>query len=214
VSGPSPFLGHPIEANDPALTINSEVQPYLEVDPTNPNHLVGVWIQDFARGIVAAVSFDAGSTWQSAAVPGITVASGGVYPRSSDPWVSFSPNGDVYLSAHGHDLPQTRPNAILVSKSIDGGLTWGNPTTIIDDHQVYNDKESITADPYNAQYAYASWTRVIGQGQGRAMFSRTTDGGQTWEPAHDTRRGSPRRIGCRRPSSAGRTGGRSAGGGP
>src|SRR6187399_43642 len=70
VSGPSPFLGHPIEANDPAFSINSEVQPSLAVDPNDPNHLVGAWIQDFARGIVAAVSFDAGNTWQTAAVPG------------------------------------------------------------------------------------------------------------------------------------------------
>src|SRR5262249_9473433 len=95
VSGPSPFLGNPIEANDPPVTINSEVEPYLPVDPTNAKHLVGAWIQDFARGIVAAVSFDGGNTWQSAVVPGATLASGGTYPHSTDPWVSFAPNGDV-----------------------------------------------------------------------------------------------------------------------
>src|SRR5262249_46646815 len=60
VSGPSPFLGNPIEANDPALTINSEVEPYVAVDPTNAKHLVGAWIQDFARGIVSAVSLNGG----------------------------------------------------------------------------------------------------------------------------------------------------------
>ena len=41
VSGPSPFLGNPIEANDPAVTINSEVEPYVAVDPTNSKHFVG-----------------------------------------------------------------------------------------------------------------------------------------------------------------------------
>src|SRR5262245_34442925 len=130
VSGPSPFLGNPIEANDPPLTINSEVEPYLAVDPTNSRHLVGAWIQDFARGIVAAVSFNGGNDWQSVAIPGATVASGGTYTHSSDPWVSFAPNGDVYLSLVAHDL-SPEGDAVLVSKSTDGGLTWGAPTTLI-----------------------------------------------------------------------------------
>ena len=41
VSGTSPFLGNPIEANDPPVTNNSEVEPYVAVDPNNANHLVG-----------------------------------------------------------------------------------------------------------------------------------------------------------------------------
>ncbi|HMC67497.1 MAG TPA: sialidase family protein, partial [Gemmataceae bacterium] len=187
VSGPSPFLGNPIEANDPAVTINSEVEPYVAVDPTNSKHLVGAWIQDFARGIVAAASFNGGNTWQSVVIPGVTVASGGAYPHSSDPWVSFAPNGDVYLSLLVHDLPEEEnPNAILVSKSTDGGLSWGGPTTLIADNSFLNEKPSITADPSDARFAYAAWTgftpRSIANRQ-TAMFSRTTDGGKTWEPA-------------------------------
>src|SRR5262245_32664585 len=116
VSGTSPFDNNPIEANDPAVTRNSEVEPYVAVDPTNPKHLVGAWIQDFARGIVSAVSFDAGNTWRSVVVPGITQAAGGTSPHSSKPWVSFAPNGTVYLTSMGHDFPLTG-DAILVSKS-------------------------------------------------------------------------------------------------
>src|SRR5262245_10465072 len=126
VSSTSPFDGNPIEANDPAFARNSEVEPYVAVNPTNARHLVGAWIQDFARGIVAAVSFNAGNTWQSVVIPGITTTTGGIYPHASDPWVSFAPNGDVYLGSLGHDFPTDgNPNAILVSKSTDGGLTWG-----------------------------------------------------------------------------------------
>jgi hypothetical protein len=184
VSGPSPFLGNPIEANDPASTINSEVEPYLAVDPENPNHLVGAWIQDFARGIVAGVSFNGGNTWQSVVIPGATAASGGTYPHSSDPWVSFAPNGDVYLSLIGHDFPDDSGDTIYVSKSSDGGLTWGAPTAIAPvDQKFAHDKESITADPTNSQIVYATWTRFTGPNKGPAMFSRSTDGGQTWEPA-------------------------------
>src|SRR5262245_9850565 len=105
VSNTSPFDGSPIEANDPAFARNSEVEPYVAVDPTNAKHLVGAWIQDFARGIVSAVSFDAGNTWRSVVVPGITQAAGGTSPHSSKPWVSFAPNGTVYLTSMGRDFP-------------------------------------------------------------------------------------------------------------
>src|SRR5262245_19566619 len=105
VSSTSPFDAHPIESNDPAFARNSEVEPYVTVDPANPKHLVGAWIQDFARGIVSAVSFDAGNTWRSVVVPGITQAAGGTSPHSSKPWVSFAPNGTVYLTSMGRDFP-------------------------------------------------------------------------------------------------------------
>ena len=186
VSNTSPFDGNPIEANDPAFARNSEVEPYVAVDPANPKHLVGAWIQDFARGIVAGVSFDAGNTWQSVVVPGISQAAGGIYPHASDPWLSFAPNGDVYLSQIGFDFPVGTPSDILVSKSTDGGLSWGAPTTIVSNKD-FNDKESIIADPTNSQLAYVTWTRFRSDhdNRGTTMFSRTTDGGQTWEPARE-----------------------------
>jgi hypothetical protein len=59
----------------------------------------------------------------------------------------------------------------------------------------FNDKESITADPFNSNFVYAVWDRLRKPGEaesvnaehsfafrGDTLFSRTTDGGQTWEP--------------------------------
>lgn len=184
VSGTSPFFGNSIEASDPPATLNSEVEPCVAVDPTNPNHLVGAWTQDFARGIVAAVSLNGGNSWQSCVVPGITQLAGGIYPHTSNTWVSFSPNGVVYLSTVGHDFPEAgNPNAVLVSKSMDGGLTWGNPTTVsTGDMNV--EKPSITADSTDSHFAYASWFEFKNNAN-LAMFARTSDGGRTWEPARE-----------------------------
>jgi hypothetical protein len=184
VSGPSPFLDCPIAANDPDFGKSTEVEPYVAVDPTNPDHLVGAWIQDFARGIVAAVSFNGGDTWQSVVIPGVTQCAGGIYPHASDPWVSFAPNGDVYVCLIGFDFPPAgNPNALLVSKSTDGGLTWGAPTTIVTGDKAFQEKAAITADPTNPQFAYLAWSLFDNKKGGTGMFSRTTDGGQTWEPA-------------------------------
>src|SRR5262249_14548542 len=126
-------------------------------------------------------------TWQSVPIPGLTISSGGTYPHSSDPWLSFAPNGNLYLSAMGHDFPGFgNPTALLVSKSTDGGLTWGAAATIATDTSGEIDKPSITADPTDPRFAYATWVHFSLTGNipaGTTMFSRTTDGGRTWEPA-------------------------------
>jgi hypothetical protein len=52
-------------------------------------------------------------------------------------------------------------NGILVSKSTDGGDSWGPPTTVFEDLTGGNDKQSITADPYNVNLVYAVWDRFL-----------------------------------------------------
>jgi hypothetical protein len=159
-----------------------EFEPYVAVDPTNSNHLVGAWTQDLNRGIVAGVSFNGGNTWQSVVIPGISLCSGGTYPYAFHPWVSFASNGAIYLSAGGTETLGDFPKSVLVSKSTDGGFTWGSPTTFVAGGNDFYGKATITADPTNAQFAYAVWTGIHG-GRGTTMFTRTTDGGQSWEPA-------------------------------
>jgi hypothetical protein len=151
---------------------------------------------------VTAYSFDGGATWgfsfaHFSTCSGGTPANGGDFDRASDPWVTFAPNGDAYqisLSASA-DL---RTSGILVSKSSDGGQTWSEPTTLIRETSDFNfnDKESITADPTNSSYVYAVWDRSRKPGEnadfnalhsfafrGDPTFSRTTNGGASWEPA-------------------------------
>ncbi len=134
---------------------------------------------------MAGASYDGGLSWNRQPLPtsrcaGGTSVNGGDYERASDPWVSFSPTGIAYaISLSFNDSNST--SAMLVTRSSDGGATWSDPITLIrDTTQVLNDKESITADPTDANYVYAVWDRINNQGYGPAWFSRTSDGGQTW----------------------------------
>jgi hypothetical protein len=171
------------------------VEPRLAVDPTNPNHLVGAWQQNRwnnggSQGIVAGVSFDAGNTWTQVVLPGLTKNSGGSFDRASDPWVSFGPTGALYVSSlllDHNSAGVTTESGIAVSKSTNGGLSWSQPTLLIDTKSTatFNDKESITADPSNANFVYVIWDQpnVNFPSSGPAaqtFFSRSTDGGQTW----------------------------------
>jgi len=174
------------------LYVGAEVEPHIAVDPRDPSHLVGAWQQDRwsnggARGLVGAASFDGGRTWTGSAAPfsrctGGTAANGGDYERVSDPWVSIGPDGTVYQVALANNAG--RNNGILASRSVDGGLTWSAPATLIaDGPDMFNDKESVTADPHAAGFAYAVWDRLADTGRGPTYFARTTDAGRTWEPA-------------------------------
>jgi hypothetical protein len=186
------------------------VEPWVDANPTDPNNLIAVWQQDRwsnggARGLLTASTHDGGATWATtfphfSRCAGGTDANGGNYERSSDPWVSFSPNGDAHQISLSVNMVNDPATAILVSKSTDGGDTWSEPITLARDPSdeppfLFNDKESITADPNDANYVYAIWDRLRFPSdranfnaqhafsfRGDAIFSRTTDGGATWEP--------------------------------
>ncbi|MCW3066492.1 MAG: exo-alpha-sialidase [Solirubrobacterales bacterium] len=210
-SGPSPFAACTtgLDPGAPAGTnyVNAETEPFVAVNPTNTSNLIGAFQQDRwsnggSRGLTTAVSSDGGGTWTEPAAPhfskcaGGTAANGGDYDRSSDPWVSIGPDGRAYQVSLSVNAAQTI-SAILTSTSTDGGLTWSEPATVQRDdsptHFVFNDKESLTADPHTAGTAYVVWDRSrfpsdsanpnAGHSvafRGDPMFSKTTDGGHTW----------------------------------
>jgi hypothetical protein len=198
VSVPSPYAPG-CDATPPtgvAFT-NAEVEPQLAVNPQNPLNLVGVWQQDRwsnggARALRTGFSLDGGRTWgfsQAAfsRCAGGNAANGGDYARASDPWVSIGPTGiahQVAIAFNGGTLQAGSSNAVLASRSLDGGMTWSVPATLISDGAgAFNDKESITADPTNGNLAYAVWDRLLPNGNGPSWLARTTDGGASWEPA-------------------------------
>jgi hypothetical protein len=191
VSGPTPFSAS-CGLSGGTLYTNAEVEPWLAIDPTNDRHWIAVWQQDrwsngSSRGPVAGVTFDAGATWTRVA-PQFTVCSGGTYTRGSDPWVDFSPDGvawQIALVSSGTSFTATSINAVVVSRSTDGGITWSPPAELIRDEgsTFFNDKETLTADPFDARYVYAVWDRLRQNVNGPTYFARTTDGGATWEPA-------------------------------
>jgi hypothetical protein len=210
VSGPSFYAGSTADNLPPdQILLNSEDENQLVVDPTNPNHLVGLWHQDETavgnRGLVVGVTFDGGSTWQLAPLPGVSQDSGGRLQSNADPWLAFAPNGDLYATCLAFTSPAqffgtTVEDNVEVLKSTGGGLTWGAPTVLHDNTlaKSFNDKESITTDPTNPSMAYMTWTFfTVPSGflkrsstahfgltgvKAPILFTRTTDGGQTWEP--------------------------------
>jgi hypothetical protein len=206
--GPSPFTA---ACGNDDFAIEQQAQgsvlyPGAEIEPRSARYGTTIvaeyqqdrWNDGGARGLVTSVSHDNGANWKRVVVPGISSCSGGNYLRASDPWVSFAPNGDLYaisLSFLGEQ--NLNDNAILVSKSIDLGESWGAPIAIAADSTNGLDKESITADPTNPSFVYAVWDRIITPGgsthasdqgilhsrsfKSQTFFARSTNAGASWE---------------------------------
>jgi Neuraminidase (sialidase) len=182
---------------------NAEVEPFVAVDPRDRDHLVGVWQQDRwsnggSNGLGTGVSRDGGQTW-TRTFPHFTRCAGGNaanrgdYARSTDPWVTFAPDGTVHQIALSFN-DSNGNQAILASRSRDGGNTWSEPAELTrdTDFDIGLDKQSITADPRDSRFVYAVWDRLTGltsddptgkDFRGPIWFSRTTNGGGSWEKA-------------------------------
>ena len=186
----------------------TELEPRIAVSPFNHDHIISVYQQDRwsnggARGLVAAISTNGGTTWRQTA-PAFSLCSGNSeWDRASDPWVSFDPSGNAYFVALVSSADESH-SGILVSKLTENQLAknklnWSTPTTIIDQFANniglgFNDKESITADPTRPGTVYVIWDRSNLPGEDRinahlfhafsyrqeTVFSRSTDYGSTW----------------------------------
>jgi hypothetical protein len=175
ITGPSPFgdcTADDVEgqvADGSTVYPETEIEPYIDVNPTDPSNLVAVWQQDRwndggARGLVSAFSDDGGNSWETVTAPAFSLCTGGDFERASDPWVTFAADGGVYFMSLSVDVdpdPFAGRDAMLVSKSTNGGQSWGPPVTLIDDTDpnVLNDKNAMTADPTEALRAFAVWDR-------------------------------------------------------
>lgn len=132
-SGESPFGSGPCNTQPQTgnLYLNSEVEPWLDVDPTSAEDtdgpdFVGVYQQDRysdggARGLGTSVSTDGAANFSILPVsdlPDFTQCVGNdLYERATDPWVSFGPDGDAYQISLSFNNTRNLDNAILVSKS-------------------------------------------------------------------------------------------------
>jgi hypothetical protein len=168
------------------LYVNSEVEPHLAIDASDPNHLVAAWQQDRlsdggARGLVTAVSVDSGTSWTGLRASPFSQCAGGALARVSDPWLSV--NGSTVIQV-GIAFTGGVRSAVLASRSVDGGFSWSAPVELASDDgsQYFNDKESVTIDPTDPSHVYVVWNRLEGDERGPAMLARSVDGGISWSP--------------------------------
>jgi hypothetical protein len=146
---------------------------------------VGRFFAGGGTDIGYATSTDGGASWIQGTLPGIT-SGGGTYERVSDSTVAYDAAHDVWLIS---SLPVTAAvtlPAVLVSRSTDGGHTFGNPITIASGTSL--DKNWTVCDnhPASPYYGHCYTEFDDHADKNRLKMSTSTDGGLTWGPALDT----------------------------
>ena len=135
-----------------------------------------------ASNIGFATSLDRGKTWAHGFLPSITVngTPAGPYARVSDPTVAYDAKHGVWLIG-SLALNGGAGKAVLVSRSTDGGLSWGAPVTVSTTTGFY-DKTWVACDNTKSSSfygnCYVAWDDAnLGD---LLLTSTSSDGGNTW----------------------------------
>ena len=155
----------------------------VAVNPTNPDNLIAV-AKDYALGPThkcdpssetnaqatgvwagAYRSIDGGRTWEDQLIPP-TPTETSPYRCTTDPVVTFTPNGTAFFAGLGDVAGVGRD--IWVAASKDGGATWIKTATAYRGATVPStmDKEWLTADPRPGGHLFLAWTQdpVVARG--------------------------------------------------
>jgi hypothetical protein len=188
-AGPAAAAGKQRISTDPFTNPDSQHATQVEPDTFAFGSTVvstfqsGRFFDGGASGIGFVTSPDGGSSWVQGFLPSLTVNSipPGPYARASDPAVAYDAMHDVWLitslavSSVGTGL------AVLVSRSTDGGMSWGAPI-IVASTTGFFDKEWITCDnsPASSNYGncYVTWDDAVRQNL--LLGSTSSNGGLTW----------------------------------
>jgi hypothetical protein len=173
------------------------VEPDIAISPFNPAiEVAAAHDCRFSNGGAVDISYawthDGGAHWHHAPMPGLTKAVGGIYDRASDPVVAFGADGSVYISTLVFDV--TCPSGVTVSRSTDGGATFGPPVYVHQSNRCSysDDKDWIIVDtqPSSPFYGrlYVFWTPFIyshGVNTGAPQVVRWSDDrGASWSATH------------------------------
>jgi BNR repeat-like domain len=149
-----------------------------------------------ASNIGFATSTDRGQTWTNGFLPGSTVFAtpAGKYDRASDPSVAFDAKHNVWMiSWLGLITPNPANEStfrvdVLVSRSTDGGLTWGTPVAVAAPGNQFYDKNWTACDDTPTSRFYGRcYTEFDNNSRNDlVLMSTSTDGGLTWGPPTPT----------------------------
>jgi BNR repeat-like domain len=152
---------------------------------------VGRFFDGGASNIGFSTSTNAGETWTAGFLPSTTVNStpAGIYGRASDASVAYDPKHKVWMiSWLGLRNPApTGPVDVLVSRSTDGGLTWGAPV-VVNASGNFNDKNWTACDTSSSSpffgHCYTEFDNNTSLN--RIQMSTSNNGGKTWGAAKTT----------------------------
>ena len=192
--------------DDPAAlppTRRAQAEPHIARAPSDSDFLLATFQEGrFGNGGAAdcgySVSHDGGLTWTRALIPNLGAPTGGPYERATDPVAGIDRAGNAYLNTLGLVTRTTSQGntafdgSILVSRSTDGGATFGSPVLVYKEPNAdtFADKNWMainsfpgTATPLGRIVITYTIFSNIGGVNHAIMRSYSDNQGATWSPA-------------------------------
>jgi hypothetical protein len=180
-------------------TILPNNEPDIEVNPTDPSHIVASSNDYDSCCDGFYTSFDGGQTWTQG-----NMSAEDEKRIGSDPVTVFDPvSGNVIHASLNFLINKdglAKDGDVVVSISKDGGITWGRPVVVLTGQgndesptQIFNDKEWIVVDttPSSPFYGrtYLTWSRFVSHdavyAESAIFEAHSDDGGKTWSAAQE-----------------------------
>ncbi len=176
-------------SNDPYTNTTSQHKTQVEPDTFAAGSTivsafqVGRFFDGGSSNIGFATSNNGGTSWTQGFLPGTTVFAtpAGPYARTSDPTVAYDAKHNAWLISYLGLVSVSGPVDVLVSRSTDGGLTWGSPV-VVNNSGHFNDKNWTVCDNTATSPFFGNcYTEYDDNTLGDLIqMSTSTDGGQTW----------------------------------
>jgi hypothetical protein len=178
--------GGPVNVRVSRDRFTMHAEPCLAANPRDPRNLLAacmVW-QAGERGLATYVSFDAGRTWRSnGLLPGVAPAYDG------DVTVAFDGQGKGLVCGWAGRQADKQHGRVCLWRTGDGGRSFAAPVTVASG---LIDHPWLAADRWAPPGRGALYIAGDYFGRGGLVFTRSTDGGRSFEPLRfpDPRSGS------------------------
>ena len=173
--------------------LRAQAEPHIVRAPDDPDFLLATFQEGRtttggAADCGYAVSHDGGLTWTRSLIPNLAKPSGGEFDVASDPVAAIDANGVAYLNTLGVRNSSPVAGTALVSRSNDGGFTFGSPVVAYEspNNEFFPDKNWIAVNSYagtpNAGRVVVTFTLFSNNVVSNRPIVRvlSDDGGQTW----------------------------------
>lgn len=176
-----------VQVNSDPGNLNNDLEPAIIV--ADNGNIYITW--NLAEGILFSRSIDGGNTFSEA----VRVNHDVTYPsnyKAYNPDIALGGSGEIYIVWHDYrawatDASYTSPVDVYISKSTDGGLTWGTSVKATNGSGYYpwHNKPRIAVDKNNGNIyvTFTDYNRYYPQGDARDVsFARSINGGVSFEP--------------------------------
>ncbi|MGH8095063.1 MAG: sialidase family protein [Chthoniobacterales bacterium] len=176
-------------------TMHAQAEPHIFRSKVDPEFLVATFqegrfaVDGGAVDCGYSVTHDGGLNWTRALIPNLTMTTGGPYFRATDPVAGIDLSGTIFLNTEGATNINFTTGSVLVSRSLDGGVTFAAPSVVFNpaNNSDFPDKPWMAINTFagtaSVGRVLVTWTLFGSSNASPIMRAYSDNHGVTWSNA-------------------------------